>query len=376
MPLPISNNSSRYNPGQQRTGYIVRSGDSLSSIARAHGSSLTALREANPQVRGDIIRPGQKLNIPDAAPQNSRGAARPPTGDSYYRVRSGDSLSAIGRSHGVDVATLLRANPQISDPTNIHPDEELLIPGQSTHNSPTMNNLALLRANNQHRQSTPAILRKGTSGPAVQDLQNDLNALGFDAGAADGSFGSGTQAAVIGFQRSQDLVPDGQAGADTLRTLQNPDTGKIQRYLHPSGYQRLAVYEPGSRQQIALFKKAADIAGVPRSWASDPGLINVMRRESHGKVGIPNYTYGRRANDPDNWPDIHNELRRGQKTATSSATGLGQLLLSNVDAYYPSGRNGIGDPLEEAVGMLRYIKARHRTPGLAWQHYNSAHEGY
>jgi SLT domain-containing protein len=49
----------------------------------------------------------------------------------------------------------------------------------------------------------------------------------------------------------------------------------------------------------------------------------------------------------------------------STASGLGQLLLSNVDKYYPDGRNGIGDALNEAVGMLRYIHDRYGSPEVA-----------
>ena len=377
MPLSISNNTSHYNNRSQTQGYIVKSGDTLGGIVRDHGVSLDALKNANPQVRGDLIQPGQQLNIPDSsAASESANSTGQPVQDSYYRVQSGDSLNGISRSHGIDITTLLRANPQISDPGNIHPNDQLIIPGQAADNSATMNNLALLSANNRLSNSSQAILRPGSSGPEVTALQDNLNTLGFDAGNADGSFGAGTQAAVIDFQRSQSLVPDGKAGADTLRVLDRPDRSAISNYLHPSGYKRLSVYPPGSPEQIALFTKAADIAGVPKSWASDPGLLHVLSHESHGKVGVPNYTYGQRVNNPSQWPAIHNELRSGRKTATSSATGLGQLLLANVDAYYPSARNGIGDPLEEAVGMLRYIKARHRTPSLAWQHYNSVHEGY
>jgi SLT domain-containing protein len=115
---------------------------------------------------------------------------------------------------------------------------------------------------------------------------------------------------------------------------------------------------------------------VPESWATSQGLHNILSRESGGVVGRPNYTYGRRANDRSQWGAIHDELRNGQKTARSSATGLGQLLLSNVDRYYPNGRAGIGDPVQEAAGMLRYIQDRYGHPDVAWQRYNTRHEGY
>lgn len=135
-------------------------------------------------------------------------------------------------------------------------------------------------------------------------------------------------------------------------------------------------YPPGSDRARALFREAAKLAGVPESWADSPGLHNILRRESNGQVGRPNYTYGSRARDPSQWASVHDELRRGVKSTRSSATGLGQLLLSNVDRYYPNGRAGIGDPLQEAAGMLAYIKDRYGSPERAWARYNTVHEGY
>ena len=128
-------------------------------------------------------------------------------------------------------------------------------------------------------------------------------------------------------------------------------------------------YTPGSPPQVALFVQASDAAGVPSSWASEPGLIEILKNESSGWVGIPNYTYGERSKNKELWPQVWAELRQGAKTATSSATGLGQLLLSNVAAFYPDGPDGIGDALNEAVGMLRYIRSRYGTPAEAWRCY-------
>lgn len=139
-------------------------------------------------------------------------------------------------------------------------------------------------------------------------------------------------------------------------------------------------YTPGSPEQVALFTEAGRRIGMSeeqaRQWATSPGLQNILRRESNGQVGRPNYTYGARARDPSQWASVHRELQNGQKTTRSSATGLGQLLLSNVDKYYPSGRRGIGDPVEEAAGMMRYIQDRYRTPENAWAQYGRNHEGY
>lgn len=135
-------------------------------------------------------------------------------------------------------------------------------------------------------------------------------------------------------------------------------------------------YRPGSPEARALFRQAAATAGLPVEWADSAGLHNILARESQGFVGRPNYTYGDRARAVARWPEVWAELRAGTITAKSSATGLGQLILRNVDAYYLNGRQGIGNALAEAVGMLRYIKARYGTPDEAWRQYGKHHEGY
>jgi hypothetical protein len=68
-------------------------------------------------------------------------------------------------------------------------------------------------------------LKQGSSGPAVKKLQNDLKALGFDPGGADGKFGAGTKKAVIAFQKSRGLNPDGSAGPITLSAIEQALAG-------------------------------------------------------------------------------------------------------------------------------------------------------
>lgn len=138
-------------------------------------------------------------------------------------------------------------------------------------------------------------------------------------------------------------------------------------------------YRPGSVKQINLFKEAAKLIGVPEEWASSKALSRLLQKESGGWVGRPNYTYGERAKDRTRWQEVWEELKSGIITAKSSATGLGQLLTTNVKKYYPSGLAGIGNPIEEAAGMLAYIKARYGNPDKALAFHddpNKKHEGY
>lgn len=126
------------------------------------------------------------------------------------------------------------------------------------------------------------------------------------------------------------------------------------------------VYVPGSAEAIELFTEASRVAGHPEAWGSLPDLHYILMKESAGKVGIPNYTFGKGIkNQPEKWPEIWQRLRTGEIWTKSTATGLGQLLTSNVKKFYPDGLKGIGDPLNEAVGMVRYIASRYGSPSVA-----------
>jgi hypothetical protein len=63
------------------------------------------------------------------------------------------------------------------------------------------------------------LLHRGDAGAAVVTLQKALSAVGFDAGSPDGDFGVQTEAAVVGFQKANGLVPDGVVGKQTAAKL-------------------------------------------------------------------------------------------------------------------------------------------------------------
>ena len=67
------------------------------------------------------------------------------------------------------------------------------------------------------------ILRYGSKGAAVKELQQKLLKLGYDLGAdgADGDFGIKTLTAVRKFQSEHGLTPDGEVGPQTQKVLDN-----------------------------------------------------------------------------------------------------------------------------------------------------------
>ena len=63
------------------------------------------------------------------------------------------------------------------------------------------------------------VLRTGSRGQEVLDLQSRLYQLGYYTGEIDGQFGAGTKAAVIEFQKVNGLDADGMAGTETQKVL-------------------------------------------------------------------------------------------------------------------------------------------------------------
>lgn len=64
----------------------------------------------------------------------------------------------------------------------------------------------------------------------VSSLQTDLNNLGYNAGIADGIYGTATKNAVTSFQSANSLSPDGIAGYRTLQKISSANSKTVSGY--------------------------------------------------------------------------------------------------------------------------------------------------
>jgi len=127
---------------------------------------------------------------------------------------------------------------------------------------------------------------------------------------------------------------------------------------------RIKKFEKWDKDTIILFKIACRVAGINESWAENPHLHKILSNESAWIVGNLNYTikwmslweYKNRALSSNNKNPIWSK---------STASGLGQLLLSNIDKFYPNWRKWIWNPIEEAVWFIKYIEDRYWNPDIA-----------
>ena len=117
--------------------YVVKTGDSLSKIAAAHGVNSRELAELNQITDPNKIRINQKLILPDyskpsqsqpAGKSSAKAAAKEVavSGDAYV-VKAGDALSKIAALHGVKTKDLMAAN-NLTDANKIRVGQKLAIP--------------------------------------------------------------------------------------------------------------------------------------------------------------------------------------------------------------------------------------------------------
>lgn len=125
-----------------------------------------------------------------------------------YTVQPGDTMFSIAAKFGLTVSQLIIANPQIPNPNVIFPGDKICIPSTAPTLPPTLPPTA----------ACPT-LTVGSTGPDVVRLQTLLLANGFNPGPIDGIFGPLTLQAVINFQVSRGLVPDGIVGVQTWTAL-------------------------------------------------------------------------------------------------------------------------------------------------------------
>lgn len=64
-----------------------------------------------------------------------------------------------------------------------------------------------------------AVLRQGSKGGEVREVQRRLKLWGYYNGSVDGVFGAGTRSAVIAFQKKNGLTADGVVGKSTYKAL-------------------------------------------------------------------------------------------------------------------------------------------------------------
>lgn len=129
-------------PASKGSGtYVVKSGDTLTKIAREHGITVASLKSAN-NLKSDLINGGQKLTIPGAgggsAPEDKEEATvagadqiekllRPEESYGVYTVERGDTLYSLARDFFTSASEIQRLN-RLGKSTVLKPGQDLVVP--------------------------------------------------------------------------------------------------------------------------------------------------------------------------------------------------------------------------------------------------------
>nr|MBN1228252.1 LysM peptidoglycan-binding domain-containing protein [Anaerolineae bacterium] len=113
--------------GAELPGYhLVQSGESLSTISRQYGVSLSDLIELNRLFNPGLIYAGQRLLIP-GAPNSSSPGYTPSVSGRTHVVQRGETLTAIASRYGTSVWTLAQVNT-IANPSLLYIGQTIMIP--------------------------------------------------------------------------------------------------------------------------------------------------------------------------------------------------------------------------------------------------------
>ena len=115
--------------------YIVMRGDTLKSLANRFGTSMDVLVSLNADITNvNVIYEGQRMIVPTGADMPPTPPPPPPASGQVYTVQRGDTLRKIADRLNTTVDAILKVNPQIYNPNLIYAGQVINLPaGLSTY---------------------------------------------------------------------------------------------------------------------------------------------------------------------------------------------------------------------------------------------------
>ena len=108
--------------------HIVRPGETLSQIAVRYGTTVARLRQLNNLTNANYVWYGQRLLVDTGSPIPAAAGTQGGGNTSFYRVRTGDSLSTIAQRYGISLAKLAQMN-SLSPYLWLYTGQVLIVPG-------------------------------------------------------------------------------------------------------------------------------------------------------------------------------------------------------------------------------------------------------
>jgi len=132
---------------------VVQPGDTLTGIGRRHGVSVRRLADINDLANPNWIVAGQRLRIGRDGSGSPGGSRESRSARIIHIVSSGSTLSHIALRYGVSVSAIVASN-RIANPSRIFAGQRLVIPGAST---PRQSGSRASGGNGSARQAAPVV---------------------------------------------------------------------------------------------------------------------------------------------------------------------------------------------------------------------------
>jgi len=109
--------------------YIVDRGDTLKGLATRFDTTVENLLAGNPEItNANVIYEGQYVKVYVSAPPVPPPTTPPPASGQLYYVRRGDTLRSIASKLSTTTYEILKYNPQITNPNLIYAGQAITIP--------------------------------------------------------------------------------------------------------------------------------------------------------------------------------------------------------------------------------------------------------
>jgi LysM repeat protein len=120
--------------GEGTDVYYVARGDTLKKIAARFGTTVDAIASLNNIWNYNLIYVGQRLLIPTHGgyPPPQEPPSYPPPSSGTYVVQWGDTMRKIAARYGVSLKELIAANPHIPNPNLIYRGQVIYLPSSGS----------------------------------------------------------------------------------------------------------------------------------------------------------------------------------------------------------------------------------------------------
>ncbi len=357
--------------------YKVKSGDTLGHIALKQNVSLSHLLKWNKLKASSTIYPGDMLNLgPSSSSSATSGSARSTSSSSSsgtYKVKAGDTLSAIAARNGISLSTLLKANG-LSMSSIIYPGQTLKLSGSAATSSSSSTSSNSSSSTNgrtykvqsgdtlsgiaaKHKISLSTLLKANDlSRSSVIYPGQQLKLAGSGAGSSSATSGSSSSSSS---KASSSTSTYTVKSGDTLSGIAASNGVSLSALLKANGLSLSSTIFPG--QKIKLSGSA--------SSKSSSGSSSASATQSSGS---PTSSYTVRAGDTlsaiaaRNGVSLSTILRANGLSASSVIYPGQKIKLSGSTSSSSSGSSSSGNSSSNSASSSTYtVKSGDTLSGIA-----------